>query len=69
MEYLLMKTNLDYVPTNKQAELAQMIDIINKVAPSEIIILFGSYARNKWVEEKYDEEHYRYQSDFQTQYP
>ena len=29
-----------------------------------MIILFGSYARNEWVEEKYDEEHYKYQSDF-----
>ncbi len=27
-------------------------------------ILFGSYARNEWIEEKYDAEHYRYQSDF-----
>ena len=31
---------------------------------TEMIILFGSYARNAWVEDKYDEEHYRYQSDF-----
>jgi predicted nucleotidyltransferase/HEPN domain-containing protein len=29
-----------------------------------MIILFGSYARNAWVEDKYDAERYRYQSDF-----
>ena len=28
-----------------------------------MIILFGSYARNDWVEEKYDDGNYKYQSD------
>lgn len=59
-----MKTSLDYLPINKQTELTQIVNMIHKVVSSEIIILFGSYARNEWVEEKYDEEHYRYQSDF-----
>ena len=28
-----------------------------------MIILFGSYARNEWVEDRYDDDHFRYQSD------
>jgi uncharacterized protein len=59
-----MKTSLEYLPLNKQAELAKIIHVINEVAQPEMVILFGSYARNEWVEEKYDDEHYRYQSDF-----
>lgn len=59
-----MKTELNYLPVNKQFELSKVISIINLIAPAEMIILFGSYARVDWVEDKYDEEHYRYQSDF-----
>lgn len=59
-----MKHGLDYLPQEKQVELTKIITLINEVSPSEMIILFGSYARNEWVEEKYDEKHFRYQSDF-----
>jgi len=59
-----MEHNLDYLPKEKQAELAKIIHLIREVTMPEIIILFGSYARNEWVEEKYDNEHYKYQSDF-----
>lgn len=59
-----MKTSLGYLPINKQTELADIVRIITEVFLPEMIILFGSYARNEWVEEKYDEIHYRYQSDF-----
>jgi uncharacterized protein len=59
-----MKTDLTFLPNNKQAELAQITSIITQAVPAEMVILFGSYARNEWVEEKYDDEHYRYQSDF-----
>lgn len=58
-----MKTSLDYLPLNKQKELADMVSIIAEIFIPEMIILFGSYARNEWVEDKYDEDHYRYQSD------
>lgn len=64
MRGVYMKQGLDYLPQEKQAELAKIINLINEVLPSEMIILFGSYARNEWVEEKYDNEHFRYQSDF-----
>lgn len=59
-----MKNNLDYLPSNKQTELSRIIALIQDVAAVEMIILFGSYARNDWVEEKYNEKHYRYKSDF-----
>lgn len=59
-----MKTNLDYLPFGKQTELTKIVNIINEIVLSKMVILFGSYARNEWVEEKYDDEHYRYQSDF-----
>ena len=58
-----VKTDLGYLPSNKQSELARIVTIIKEVCPVEMIILFGSYARNDWVEEKYDDDHYRYQSD------
>jgi HEPN domain-containing protein/predicted nucleotidyltransferase len=58
-----MKTKIDYLPAHKQLELEQIVHIIQQTISAEMIILFGSYARNAWVEDKYDNEHYRYQSD------
>ncbi|MFT4060521.1 MAG: HEPN domain-containing protein [Legionella sp.] len=59
-----MKEDVDYLPKEKQVELSKITHIINEITHSEMIVLFGSYARNEWVEDKYDEIHYRYQSDF-----
>jgi len=59
-----MKTDISTLPDHKQRELADIVAIIRKVAVVQKIILFGSYARGDWVEDKYDEEHYCYQSDF-----
>ncbi len=59
-----MKENLDFLPQEKQIQLGKIVKIINEISHFEMIILFGSYARNQWVEDKYDEVHYRYQSDF-----
>ncbi len=59
-----MKTNLDYLPSHKQAELTKIVSLIQETVQPDMIILFGSYARNAWIEEKYDNEHYKYQSDF-----
>jgi predicted nucleotidyltransferase len=58
-----MKTDLNYLPTDKQAELFHIVSLIKETVPAEMIILFGSCARNDWVEEKYDEDHFKYQSD------
>ena len=59
-----MKTELNYLPTHKQAELSKITTAIRETVPAEMVVLFGSYARGKWVEEKFDDEHYRYQSDY-----
>lgn len=60
-----MKTSLDYLPTHKQIEIATITKLITETIAPDMIILFGSYARNGWVEEKYEgTDHYRYQSDF-----
>lgn len=59
-----MKTSIDYLPQHKQAELKALMEIICDTVPAEMIILFGSYARGSWVEDKYDDDHYRYQSDY-----
>lgn len=60
-----MKTTLDHLPENKQAELQRLVEILSQPAEVEMIILFGSYARGTWVEE-YAEDgiHFQYQSDF-----
>ena len=59
-----MKRDINHLPTHKQQELKTIAQIICDISAPEMIILFGSYARGDWVEDKYDKEHYRYQSDF-----
>lgn len=59
-----MKTDLSYLPAHKQAELAEVVAAIREIVPAEMIILFGSYARNAFVEDWIDETHYRYLSDY-----
>jgi len=58
-----MKVKINYLPEHKQDELRKIVSITTDAYPVEMIILFGSYARNDWVEDMYDDEHYRYQSD------
>lgn len=55
--------NILYLPDHKQREILSICAIIDATKMAEMIILFGSYARNTWVEDKYDDDHYRYQSD------
>jgi predicted nucleotidyltransferase len=60
-----MKTSLDYLPENKRDELRTAVRMIREEFDVEMIILFGSYARDEWVEELgKDEFYYTYQSDF-----
>lgn len=62
-----MKTSLDYLPVNKQEELSAIQEIILDCIPkTEMVILFGSYARGDWVEDVYQENGttYEYISDF-----
>jgi HEPN domain-containing protein len=49
-----MKKSIAYLPRQKQEELNFLVDLIRKRIPhAEMIILYGSYARNKYVD--YDE--------------
>jgi len=60
-----MKKSLNYLPKTKRDELKTVVRMIREEFIVEIIILFGSYARNEWVEELGEDEfHYKYQSDF-----
>ena len=62
-----MKTSLEHLPVNKQEELSAIKEIILDCIPkTEMIILFGSYARGDWVEDVYQENGttYEYISDF-----
>jgi len=55
------------LPERKRHELARIVSIIREMAPkTEMIILFGSYARGDWVQDVTTEGHttYEYSSDF-----
>ena len=62
-----MKTSLRHLPERKRQELARITATIRQKAPStEMIILFGSWARGEAVEDVTVEGHttYEYKSDF-----
>ena len=62
-----MKTSISHLPEHKQAELKAMVAaLVPKYAEVEMVILYGSYARGNWVEDKYVENGitYEYKSDY-----
>jgi len=62
-----MKTDLSFLPEHKQRELKGIVTVlIPRFAEIEMIILFGSHARNTWVEDYYTEKGntYSYISDY-----
>jgi uncharacterized protein len=62
-----MQTILSHLPEHKQAELKAIVAaLIPRYAEVEMIILFGSYARGTFVEDKYVEKGttYEYKSDY-----
>lgn len=62
-----MKTDLSHLPEHKRAELKAIVGaLIPRYAEIEMIILFGSYARGTWVEDKYIDKGitYEYKSDY-----
>ena len=62
-----MKDSLGHLPDRKRGELARIVSIIRESAPqTEMIILFGSYARGDAVEDVTVEGNttYEYSSDF-----
>ncbi|SFP48634.1 HEPN domain-containing protein [Pseudarcicella hirudinis] len=61
-----MKTSFAHLPTDKQQELSAVLDAILQVAKPVMVILFGSYSRGDWVDDRYVENGitYEYKSDF-----
>lgn len=62
-----MKTTVTHLPEHKQAELKKVLGaLIPKYPEIEMIILFGSYARGNYVEDKYEDKGitYEYKSDY-----
>ncbi|NOQ25417.1 MAG: HEPN domain-containing protein [Bacteroidales bacterium] len=62
-----MKKTAKHLPEVKRYELSLIKQTILGFCPDiEMIILFGSFARGDWVEDKYQEDHitYEYKSDF-----
>jgi predicted nucleotidyltransferase/HEPN domain-containing protein len=62
-----MKTDISHLPIHKQTELKAILgSLIPRWSEIEMIILFGSYARGTYVEDKYEEKGitYEYKSDY-----
>lgn len=61
-----MKRSLTHLPAKKQQELKDIVSFVMETRSVEMIILFGSYARGNWVEDKYVENGttYEYKSDY-----
>jgi len=62
----MLKNKLKHLPDRKQEEIKHLVSLICDHYSPATIILFGSYARGNWVEEKFEEDvpYHRYQSDF-----
>jgi predicted nucleotidyltransferase/HEPN domain-containing protein len=67
-EYItnLMKTSIEYLPEEKRADISEILHSIQRRLPAEMIMLFGSYARGDYVEDRYKENGttYEYISDY-----
>jgi HEPN domain-containing protein/predicted nucleotidyltransferase len=61
-----MKTSIEHLPEEKQTDISEILHSIQHRLPAEMIILFGSYARGDWVEDRYKENGttYDYISDY-----
>ena len=61
-----MNKTIENITTDKKEELIKLTELISSVAKVEMLILFGSYAKGSWVEDRYVENDtlYEYRSDF-----
>jgi uncharacterized protein len=61
-----LKTTIDHLPSHKQEELVALTTLISGSKEVHMVILFGSYATGKWVEDRYIEKGitYEYRSDY-----
>jgi uncharacterized protein len=55
-----MKTVLDHLPEDKRVRLGAVVELFRQAVPQGLLVLFGSYARGDWV----DDRDTGYQSDF-----
>jgi HEPN domain-containing protein len=55
-----MKDSLPDLPQYKQDEIFLITEIIKEIVQPEKVVLFGSYARGNWVEDRYIEHGTRY---------
>jgi uncharacterized protein len=61
-----LKTSLEHLPGHKRLELHSIKESIVKYVNPEMVILFGSYSRGTWVEDRYYDNGtlYEYKSDY-----
>ncbi|RFA25130.1 hypothetical protein CAI21_20060 [Alkalilimnicola ehrlichii] len=52
LEHKDMRTSLSHLPAEKQQELEQIAGLIDEAVQPELVILYGSYARGDYKEEK-----------------
>jgi uncharacterized protein len=61
-----LKTGIDHLPAETQSDIQEIVKAIRQRFPAEMIILFGSFARGNWVDDRYTENGtvYEYKSDY-----
>jgi predicted nucleotidyltransferase/HEPN domain-containing protein len=47
-----MKTSLDHLPQEKREQLTAIAALVQAESPALMVVLFGSYARGDWVEDR-----------------
>ena len=62
----IVNNDLNQIPKSKQEELTKIAQLLSEFQEVELVILFGSYARGNWGEDKYIEKEvaYEYRSDY-----
>lgn len=63
---VILKSSLDHLPAGKQEIIQKTVKKIVERFDPTMVILYGSYATGKWVEDYYIEDHigYEYVSDY-----
>ena len=61
-----MNTSLEHLPENKQDELKALAELFSSSDKVLMVVLFGSYARGNWVQDRYLEKGviFEYKSDY-----
>ncbi|MCT4644785.1 MAG: HEPN domain-containing protein [Carboxylicivirga sp.] len=59
-------TNLKHLPENKQDEIKELAELLSSSDKVLMVVLFGSYARGSWVQDRYIEKGilFEYESDY-----